>query len=109
MVLGLLFLLLLVAVPLWSTAALRKRQPTLGFFALALSARGVVWVFNWIDWLVLDWCMFCTITPSLVVIPGSEGSPAYKDCRSHFRGFLIGTLFSALAGLAVAALVVWLA
>ena len=29
------------------------------------------------------------------VIPGSEGHPAYKDYFFHFRGFLIGTVFSA--------------
>jgi hypothetical protein len=49
-----------------------------------------VFVFNVVDWLILDWFMFCTLTPRLVVIPGSEGLAAYKDYGFHFRGFLHG-------------------
>ncbi len=106
--LGLPFLLALLAIPLWSTPWLRMEQTGLGLCALALHAAGVLWVFNWVDWLVLDWWLFCTVTSHFMVIPGSEGSPAYKDYLFHFRAFLIGTLISPLGGLAVAALAMWL-
>jgi hypothetical protein len=66
---------------------------------------GIVFVFNVVDWLILDWFMFCTLTPRLVVIPGSEGLAAYKDYGFHFRGFLHGTVYSILGGLVIAGIV----
>ena len=50
------------------------------------------------------WLIFCTITPGFVVIPGSEGAEGYKNYGFHFRGFLIGTDFSAVAGLIIGAI-----
>ena len=106
---GLPFLLLLLAGPLWSTWGLhRQLGAASSFLALFGNAAGIALVFNVVDWLVLDWLLFCTWTPRFMVIPGSEGSPAYKDYAFHFRGFLIGCLFSGIGGLAIAALV-WLA
>ncbi len=108
LILGIPFLLLLVAVPLVSTLMLKARHPeSATFFALAANAFGVAFIFNVVDWLILDWLMFCTITPRFVVIPGSEGAAGYKDYSYHFRGFLIGTIFSVTSGLIVG-LLVWL-
>ncbi len=75
------------------------------FLGLFLYAFGIVWAFNIWDWLVLDWLIFCTITPKFFVIPGSEGNPAYKDYAFHFRGFLIGTVFSLVMGVIVATVI----
>jgi hypothetical protein len=55
--------------------------------------------------LVLDWVIFCLITPRFVVIPGSEGAQGYKDYWFHFRGFLFGTLFSAILGTVIGVIV----
>jgi len=77
-----------------------------GFLDLWLYTFGLVFAFNLWDWLVLDWLLFCTITPRQFVIPGSEGHPAYKDYAFHFRGFLIGTVFSLVMALIVAGVVV---
>ncbi len=105
---GIPFLLLLAAVPLISTLALEARHPeSATFFALAANAFGVAFVFNVVDWLILDWLMFCTITPRFIVIPGTEGADGYKDYGYHFRGFLIGTVFSGIVGLMIGG-VVWL-
>lgn len=107
--LGIPFLLLLVAVPLISTLTLKNQhQGGVPFLSLALHAFGVGFIFNLIDWLVLDWLFFCTITPDFVVIPGSEGSKGYKNYRYHIRGFLIGTVFSAAAGLIIGVIVLLL-
>jgi hypothetical protein len=46
--------------------------------------------------------MFCTITPKFLVIPGTDGMAAYKDYGYHFRGFLIGTVFSIFGGVIIA-------
>jgi hypothetical protein len=42
------------------------------------------------------------LTNELFVIPGTQGHPAYKNYLFHFRGFLIGTVFSALGALVFA-------
>jgi hypothetical protein len=100
-VFGIPFMLLLLLGPFFSTLSL-KGQGNIHFLALWLNASGVVWVFNIVDWLILDWLIFCTLTPRFVVIPGSEGMKEYKDYRFHFRGFLHGTLYSILGGLLIA-------
>jgi hypothetical protein len=84
------------------------RNAGAGFADLWLYAFGISFVFNTWDWLVLDWLVFCTITPRAFVISGSEGNPAYKDYFFHFRGFLLGTAFSALLGAITAAAVLLL-
>ena len=109
LVLGIPFLILLFAVPFVSTLALKSRhQGDVSFLLLAANAFGVAFVFNVVDWLVLDWLMFCTLTPRFVVIPGTEGAEGYKNYWFHFRGFLIGTVFSAVAGLVIGAMVSFL-
>jgi len=101
LILGFPFLLLLFCVPLVSTILLKNHNPDFSYFSLAFNAFGVAFAFNLVDWLVLDWLMFCTITPGFVVLPGSEGAAAYKDYWFHFRGFLIGTFLSLIAGFAI--------
>jgi hypothetical protein len=40
-----------------------------------------------------------------MILPGTEGSPGYKDYRFHFRGFLIGTVLILVASAVMAAVV----
>jgi hypothetical protein len=103
-VFGIPFMLLLLFGSFFSTLSL-KEHGNIPFLALWLNATGVVWVFNIVDWLILDWLMFCTLTPRFVVIPGSEGMAEYKDYRFHFRGFLKGTALSIFGGLIIAGIV----
>lgn len=101
LILGILFLILLLAFPLFSTILLKTHNPDFSYLSLAFNAFGVAFAFNIIDWLILDWLMFCAITPKFIVIPGSEGASGYKDYWFHFRGFLIGTILSIIAGLII--------
>jgi hypothetical protein len=103
-VFGIPFMLILLLGSFLSTLSL-KEQGNIPFLALWLKATGVVWVFNIVDWLILDWLIFCTLTPHFVIIPGSEGMAEYKDYGFHFRGFLHGTVFSILGGLIIAGIV----
>jgi hypothetical protein len=97
--LGIPFLVLLAAIPFASTLALKtQHQPEISLAQLAIHAFEVGFT------LVLDWLLFCTITPALVVIPGSEGAEGYKEYAFHFRGFLIGTALSAVAGVVIGVL-----
>jgi hypothetical protein len=107
--LGLPFLLVLFAYPVYVTFAFQARSGgEASFLLLWVFAFGIAFAFNLWDWLVLDWLIFCTITPKRFVISGTEGHLAYKDYFFHFRGFLIGTLFSAVMGLIAAGIVaIW--
>ncbi|WP_026499133.1 hypothetical protein [Butyrivibrio sp. WCD2001] len=55
---------------------------------------GMTW--NAIDLLVMDWILVCLITPKIVVIEGTEGCKGYKDYMFHFKGFLIGCVYTAI-------------
>jgi hypothetical protein len=103
-VFGVPFMLWLLVVPFFSTLSL-KEQGEAVFGALWLNAAGVAWVFNIVDWLILDWFMFCTLTPRFVIIPGSEGMEEYKDYGFHFFGFLHGTVYSVIGGLVIAVII----
>ena len=106
---GIPILLLLVVVPLISTLTLKRQGgDEVSFMQLSLNAFGVVFIFNLVDLLVLDWLLFCTITPGFMAIPGTEGDPAYKDYGFHFRAFLVGTLLSIVAGLVIGGIVMLL-
>jgi hypothetical protein len=103
--LGLPFILILLVFPIYATFFFEGRMGDANFLSLWLYAFGIAFAFNLWDWLALDWLVFCTITPRQFVIPGSERHPAYKDYFFHFRGFLIGTVFSVLMGLIAAGIV----
>jgi len=101
--LGMPFMLVLLIFPIYATFAFQGRaNGGTGFLPLWLFAFWIAFAFNLWDWLILDWLIFCTITPKRFVIPGSEGHPAYKDYYFHFHGFLIGTVLSAVMGLIAA-------
>lgn len=103
---GIPFLLLLFVVPFISTLVLKRQSGEMfSFFHLFFNAFGVVFIFNLVDLLLLDWLLFCFITPSFLVIPGTNGMQAYKDYGYHFRAFLIGTILSIAAGLVIAGVV----
>ena len=106
LILGIPFLLLLAVVPIISTFSLKEglgEQVT--FLQLFVNAFGVAFTFNLVDLIILDWLLFCTITPQFMVLPGTEGHPAYKDYGFHFRASLVGTLISLVAGLVIAGIV----
>jgi len=104
--LGMPFILVLFIFPIFATFSFQAQTGSeAGFLSLWLYAFGIAFAFNLWDWLVLDWLVFCTITPKRFVIPGSEGHPAYKDYYFHFRGFLIGTVFSVVMGLIAAGII----
>jgi hypothetical protein len=100
-VFGLPFILLLLISPFFSTLSI-KVQGNTQFWILWLNATGVLFVFSLVDWLILDWLIFCTLTPRFVVIPGSEGMAEYKDYGFHFRGFLKGIVYCCVGGLVIA-------
>lgn len=99
------YIALLVFVPLLSGFTLEA--PAGGqvpFSVLFLHIFVVLFVFNLVDLLILDFLIYCTITPKFVVIPGTEAFAGYKDyghqARAHVRGTVMQTVLALiLAGL----------
>ncbi len=96
---------LLIGAPLAS--ALLWRTATLGthsFRELFAYAFGVLFIFNLVDLLILDWLIVCWFKPRWVILPGTEHIVIPKSYFHHFKGFLIGTVGLVIVGLAIAAL-----
>jgi hypothetical protein len=83
-------------------------EDPLNFLSAFLTAFIVLFTFNLVDLLIIDWLIFVTIQPRVVILPGTEGMPGYKDYRFHFVGFLKGILFSAGFALVISAAAVGL-
>jgi hypothetical protein len=75
------------------------------FFQIALQIFTLIFSFNLVDLIILDWLVFCTITPGFMVLPGTEEHPGYKNYRFHFIAFLKGTLLSVAAAAFFAGLI----
>ena len=96
---------LLIGVPfisalLWRTATLGSHS----FRELFAYAFGVLFIFNLVDLLILDWLIVCWFNPRCMILPGTEHIVIPKQYFHHFKGFLMGTAGLAIVGLAIAAL-----
>jgi hypothetical protein len=103
---GVPFLIVLVSVPLISCILIKRQSAAVTFPSLFLNAFGIGFFFNLIDLVLIDWIIFCTVTPKFLVISGTEGMAGYKDYGFHFRPFLVGTILSVILG-AIIALIVY--
>jgi len=96
---------LLIAVPY--TSALLWRTATLGshsFWELFAYAFGVLFIFNLVDLLILDWLIVCWLEPRWLILSGTEHIAIPKQYLHHLKGFLMGTVAFVFASLAIAAL-----
>ena len=98
--LGLLIGLPLTSALLWRTATLESHS----FWELFAYASGVLFIFNLVDLLILDWLIVCRFKPRWVILPGTEHIVIPKPYLHHFKGFLMGTVGLVIVGLAIAAL-----
>ncbi len=97
---------LLIGAP--SASALLWRTATLGthsFWALFAYAFGVLFIFNLVDLLILDWLIVCRFKLRWVVLPGTEHIAMPIPFLHHLKEFLLGTVGLVIVGLAIAALV----
>jgi hypothetical protein len=97
------FLIIGIAYPLLSTYILKALYGGVIPFLDAFLNVFAVWMFGFMaDLLILDWLIVGTITPSWVIIPGTERmkKKEYKEFRMyHAKGHLKGLV--ALAGLSI--------
>jgi len=106
MILGIPFFVGLLGGPLLSALALqREAAGGVPLMNLSLHTFGVLMIPNLVDLVILDWLLFCTITPRFMVVPGTEGFTGYKDYRFHLRGHARGTALMAVLSVVVATVV----
>ena len=84
----------------WRTATLKSHS----FWELFAYAFGVLFMFNLVDLLILDWLIVCWLEPRWVILPGTGHIVIPKQYLHHFKGFLLGTVGLVIVGLAIAAL-----
>lgn len=100
------FMALIVGIPVLSALGLEAEGAAdVSFGALFVHILGVLFVFFVVDLVVLDWLIYCTITPKRLVIPGTEGMAGYKDYLHHLRAHARGAVWLAIAALVLAAIV----
>jgi hypothetical protein len=84
-------LCIVVGVPLYSNAKLRRQNDgKLSFLAAFIHSALLMFFFAVWDLLVLDWLIFVTIQPDFIVIPGTEGLAGYRDYWFHFEVSFLG-------------------
>ena len=72
---------------------------SLTFSDLFISSFLIMTIFNLVDLVILDWLIFVTIQPSIIILPGTEGAAGYKDYAFHFFAFLKGVVLSIVTSL----------
>lgn len=88
----------------WAVAAMPAAGLPQTFANVFIVGFVVAFVFNLFDLLIIDWLIVVTWRPRLIVLPGTENLPGYRDYAFHFRGFLIGLGFCFVAALLAAVL-----
>ena len=94
--------LLLVAVIVVSVVGFVQIGGGSVFFTVFVGIVVMLVVFNAVDLLILDWLIFNTLTPRIIVLPGTEGAQGYSDYGFHLREFLKGVLSSTVWSLLIA-------
>jgi len=67
---------------LWRTATLGSHS----FWELFAYAFGVLFIFNLVDLLILDWLIVCWLEPRWVILPGTEHIVIPKQYLHYFKG-----------------------
>jgi hypothetical protein len=84
----------------WRTAT----QKSHSFWELFAYAFGVLFMFNLVDLLILDWLIVCWVKPHWLILPGTGHIAVPNPYLHHFKEFLMGTVGLVIVGLSIAAL-----
>lgn len=104
-VLSVFFIFIFISYPI-ITLFLCKNPVT--FFGLFLHLFIIFQFTNLIDLLILDWIIFCTITPKRIIITGTTVEDGYKDYKFHFIAFLKGIVITTIIALILFVLIILL-
>ena len=96
------FLLMIgiIVVSIAQLAQIKGSDPT--FIDVFVNVFVILLVFNFVDLLILDWLIFVTIRPRIIVLPGTEGAAGYSDYGFHLRASFKGLAGSFVASLLIA-------
>ena len=84
---------------LWRTATLESHS----LWELFAYAFGVLFIFNLVDLLILDWLIVCWFRLRWAILPGTEHVAVPNPYLHHFKEFLMGTVGLGIVGLAIVA------
>lgn len=98
-IIGSFLIIVLILVPFLSTLSYNDE---ISFWIIFVHFFSVFTIISITDLFILDWLIFCKITPNFIVIPGTEGMKIYKDFRFHLKGFLKGLLICSIFSILLA-------
>jgi hypothetical protein len=99
------FFLIMIGGIVWSNLRLKKANGgQLGRKAAFLNAFALIFSGWFFDLTILDWLLFVKVTPSFVVLPGTEGMAGYDDYGFHLREHMRALPFLAVGALIIALL-----
>jgi len=102
---GPVFILYLAAIYFSTLAVKRQTGGNISFLLLFVHAYGVLFISSWLELLLADWLVYCTITPKFIIIPGTLVADGYKDYKHQFRAHLRGTAYAVPVALIISAVV----
>ncbi len=97
------FFIIMIGGIIWSNLRLKKAYGgRLGRKTAFMNAFALIFSGWFLDLTILDWLLFVKITPSFVVLPGTEGMAGYNDYGFHLREHMRALPFLALGALVIA-------
>ena len=98
-----------IVLPLYSVWLLKEQTGELSYWLAFATIFAEYFLVSMFDLIVLDLWMFFAWTPKFLVLPGTEGMPAYKDWRPHTKEQLTtGNLIIVIASAVLAIVPAWL-
>ena len=89
------FLIIMIGVPIFSTAILKSNMGNeFSFWIGFANFAGISSMFNLVDTVIIDWIIFCKITPKFIIIEGTERMEGYKDYTMHLKAFIKGLIIT---------------
>jgi len=102
---GIPFFLIAICFPIYSVLTLKNQfGGEISFIEAFFHLLVLFMSINIGDLVILDWYIISKITPSFVIIPGSEVED-YKDFSHHYKGHVWGTIATAILCVIVAVVV----
>lgn len=99
------FFLFLFGFVVRSNLVLKKENGgELPFKMAFLNTYGLFLYFWLFDLVIMDWLIFVTLKPSLIILPGTEGAAGYDDYAFHLKAALPALPLAILPCLLIAAL-----
>ena len=99
------FFLLLIGFVVRSNLILKKENGGVLPFKMAFLNTYGLFVYFWLfDLVIMDWLIFVTLKPAMIILPGTEGAAGYDDYAFHLKVALPALPIAIVPSLLIAAL-----